>query len=75
MLSALWTIGVVETGTDLCMKGGREGEREGGREGGRRAKNMNANLYVKKVFIQGPTQPRNPSIFVCYNSLKAIQYE
>ena len=35
-LSALWTIGVVETGTDLCMKGGREGGRKGGREGGRK---------------------------------------
>ena len=54
MLSALWMIGVVETGTDLCMKGGRVGEREGGRkEGrkeGRRAKNMNADLYVKSVY-------------------------
>ena len=36
------------------MKGGRVGEREGGRkEGrkeGRRAKNMNADLYVKSVY-------------------------
>ena len=42
MLSTLWTIGVVETGTDLCMEGGIEG----GREEGEPRQKMNANMYI-----------------------------